>query len=205
MLRAHRLIHKTLASPATIIDTITLDRQSRYRRRVLLKTDSGRDLMLDLETATYMADGDLLELQDGGGSIRVIAAPEPLLEIHVADPLALARVAWHLGNRHTPAEITAHAIYIHPDHVLEEMVIGHGAYVHHVMRPFEPEGGAYGGKGPLLESHHSHSHTQAHSHNHAHSEAHSHTHGDGHAHAHTHASTSHTVAGKRIPTPVKKS
>ena len=201
MLRANRLIAKPIASTAVIIDTITLDRQSRYRRRVLLKTDSGRDLMLDLETAAYMADGDLLALQVGGEFIRVIAAPEPLLEIHVGDPLALARIAWHIGNRHTPAEITAHAIYIQPDHVLEEMVVGHGAHVHHVMRPFEPEGGAYGGKGPLLESHHSHSH----GHSHTHSETHTHTHGDGHSHSHAHASTSHTVVGKRIPTSVKKS
>jgi urease accessory protein len=199
MLRAIRLIPKAEVGSAGIAGTITLDRQSRYRRRVLLKADSGHDLMLDLETATYMADGDMLELADGGGFIRVIAAPEPLLEIHVTDPLALARVAWHIGNRHTPAEITAHAIYIQPDHVLEEMVTGHGAHVHHVVRPFEPEGGAYGGKGPLLESHHGHAHTRAHTH----SESHSHSHGE--AHAHAHASASQGAIGKRIPVPAKKS
>lgn len=196
MLRAHRLIPKAMAGAIAVADTITLDRQSRYRRRVLLEADSGRDLMLDLETASYMADGDLLELADGVGFVRVIAAPEPLLEIQVTDPLALARVAWHIGNRHTPAEITAQAIYIQPDHVLEAMVAGHGAHVHHVLRPFEPEGGAYGGKGPLVESHHSHSHA------HAHIEDHSHGHAE--AHAHAHASSSHSAVGKRIPLPAKK-
>jgi urease accessory protein len=186
MLRALRLIAKASAGSANTAHTITLDRQSRYRRRVLLKTDGGADLMLDLKTATYMADGDVLELAEGG-LVRVVAAPEPLLEIQAADVLALARVAWHIGNRHTPAEITPHAIYIQPDHVLEEMVTGLGAHARHVMRAFEPEGGAYGGNGPLLESHHGHSH------------AHSSSHDHGHDARHNHDPVGQPAIGKRIP------
>jgi urease accessory protein len=191
MLRAIRLIAKAQSSAAVPADTITLDRQSRYRRRVLLRTDGGHDLMLDLEAAVYMAEGDILELVDGG-RVGIIAAPEPLLEIHVDDALALARIAWHIGNRHTPAEITQHAIYIQPDHVLEAMVRGHGARVQHVMRPFEPEGGAYGGKGPLIESHHGHRHDH-------------HDHGDKPVETYSRGPENSNLIGKRIPDRAKKS
>lgn len=153
MLHATSLVRKAQLGPRAITDTVTLDRQARYRRRLVLKTDGGRELMLDLAEASYLADGDGLLLA-GGGIVLVRAAAEDLLEIHAVDAIALARIAWHLGNRHTPAQITGDAILIQPDHVLAEMVEGLGAHVHRVKRPFEPEGGAYGGHGPLHASHH---------------------------------------------------
>jgi urease accessory protein len=167
MLHAKSAVRKGQLGPRAIADTITLDRQSRYRRRVVLKTDGGRELMLDLSEATYLADGDGLQIA-GGGIVLVRAAAEDLLEIHAEDAVALARIAWHLGNRHTPAQITADAILIQPDHVLAEMVAGLGAHVRKVKQPFEPEGGAYGGHGPLHTSHH-HSHGHSHTHTHDHS------------------------------------
>jgi urease accessory protein len=173
MLRASDLVRKSAFGGRIAIDSITLDRQSRYRRRVLLTTDRGHELMLDLAEATYMAHGDALDLGNGT-YVKVIAAPEPLVEIHAHGPIELARIAWHIGNRHTACEIKHNALYIQPDHVLEEMVVGLGAHVHKVVRPFEPEGGAYGGNGPLNESHHGHS--AHHSHNHDHDHAHDHSH-----------------------------
>lgn len=160
-LRASSVLRAGELESAEIVDTITLDRQSRYRRRVLLTTDGGRELLLDLPEATYLAHGDGLAVE--GGVVLVKAAAEDLLEIHAADALALATIAWHLGNRHTPAEITRNAIYIQPDHVLAELVEQLGAHVHRVRRPFEPEGGAYGGKGPLHSGHH-HGHGGHHHH-----------------------------------------
>lgn len=193
MLRATALIRRAELDGRIAIDSITLDRQGRFKRRVLLETDRGHEVMLDLANATYMAHGDVLAL-DNGTYIKIIAAAESLLEIHAPTlskngPVELARIAWHIGNRHTPCEIGRSAIYIQPDHVLEEMVIGLGAHVHHVTRPFEPEGGAYGGKGPLLESHHghSHSHSQAKAHAHStHAQASSHSHAHSHSHSHGH-------------------
>ncbi len=175
MLHAGSVVRKAQLGPRTFLDTITLDRQSRHRRRLVLKTDTGRELMLDLAEATYLSDGDGLLLRDGG-VVLVKAAAEDLMEIHAADTLALARIAWHLGNRHTPAQITAGAILIQPDHVLAEMVEGLGAHVHRVKQPFEPEGGAYGGHGPLHASHHHHG---GHSHHHDHDD-HDHHHAPAH-------------------------
>jgi urease accessory protein len=155
MQRATSVVRKSDMAGRIAVDTITLPRAERYKRRIAMKSDRGHAFLLDLAEATYLADGDALALE-GGALIKVKAAAEPLLEIHAHGAADLARIAWHIGNRHTPAEVTAGAIYIQPDHVLQAMVIGLGAHVHHVMRPFEPEGGAYGGKGPLQEGHHHH-------------------------------------------------
>lgn len=143
---------------------ITLTREERYRRRVAWTTDSGEAFLLDLAEATYLADGDGLVLDDGR-VIVVRAAVEALLQITARDAPTLARIAWHIGNRHTPAQITPEAIYIQPDHVLTEMVRGLGGEVSDVMQPFEPEGGAYGGHGSLQHGHHHHG---GHAHEHPH-------------------------------------
>lgn len=175
MLRATTIVRRSEMQGRIAIDSITLDRQSRYRRRLSMTTDRGHEFLLDLPEATYLAGGDALELSNGA-LVKVLAAPEDLLEIHAHSTLELARIAWHLGNRHTPAEVTPTAIYIQPDHVLAEMVAGLGAHVHRVRRPFEPEGGAYGGNGPLHKGHH-----------HGSGGGHHHHHGDvEHAHSHDH-------------------
>lgn len=180
LLLAHAVRRRAEVAGATALDTITLDREARFRRRVRLTTDGGRALLLDLAEATYLAEGDALVTEDG--LVLVRAAAEPLMEVHARDALHLARMAWHLGNRHTPAEITEDAIYLQPDHVLEEMVVGLGGHVHHVLRPFEPEGGAYGGHRALEKGHHhaGHVHDHPHDHGHAHDPA------DDHAHGHPH-------------------
>ncbi|HXF52584.1 MAG TPA: urease accessory protein UreE [Hyphomicrobiaceae bacterium] len=128
-----------------VLDSITLEYRARCRRRGLVMTDTGRELMLDLGQVTRLRDGEVLALESGGGCIRVHAALEDLLEVRAPDRSSLARLAWHIGNRHVPAEIAADAIYIEADHVLEEMLIGLGAETSRVRRPFEPEGGAYAG------------------------------------------------------------
>lgn len=184
MLKATSVVRSDAVGALPVLDTITLDRQSRYRRRIRLQTDGGRDLLLDLNQATYLANGDALAVP--GGVVVVQAAAEDLLEIHTKDALALATIAWHLGNRHTPAEITPGAIYIQPDHVLAVMVEGLGAHVHKVRRPFEPEGGAYGGKGPLQAGHHHHGGGHGHHHHGPHDHTHGHDHDHDHHHGHEH-------------------
>jgi urease accessory protein len=101
------------------------------------------------------------------------------------------RIAWHIGNRHTAAEITADAIYIEDDHVLAEMVRGQGGTATPVMRPFQPERGAYEHDCGHDHGGHDHgAHSHAHDHHHGH-EHHGHEHGahdhGGHGHDHHHA------------------
>ena len=56
---------------------------------------------------------------------------------------ALVRMAWHLGNRHLPTDVTAERLRIRPDHVIEALARGMGARVESITAPFQPEGGAY--------------------------------------------------------------
>jgi len=144
------------------IDSVTLDYDRRTRRRIALTGAKGLAFLLDLPEAPVLRAGDGLKLEDGR-VVEVLAAPESLLEITCADELALARIAWHLGNRHLATEIDARVLHIRTDHVIEEMVIKLGAHVRHVQRPFNPEGGAYG-HGAV--SGHSHGHGHGHHHHH---------------------------------------
>ena len=124
------------------LDAITLAYVDRHRRRVRLAADSGETFLLDLPRATHFADGDGLELEDGG-YIRICAAAEPLIEIEAADAAALLRIAWHLGNRHLPLQVVGDRLRIRADHVLAEMVAGLGGRLSAVEAPFDPESGAY--------------------------------------------------------------
>src|ERR1700753_4081070 len=90
-------------------DTVVLDFDDRHRRRMAMSGTRGLEFLLDLENAVAVRGGDAVVLGDGR-LIEVVAAPEPLIEIRGADPLHLVRVAWHLGNRHLPTQITARGL-----------------------------------------------------------------------------------------------
>ena len=125
-------------------DTVTLAFLDRHRRRIRLVADSGEAFLLDLARAMHLADGDGLELADGG-FLRVRAAPEPILEIAAADSESLLRIAWHLGNRHLPLQVAGDRLRVRDDHVIAGMVIGLGGRVTRCEAPFDPEIGAYAG------------------------------------------------------------
>ena len=134
------ILKKEWTGPAT--DIVVLSYHDRHRRRIRLTGLNGTDLLLDLERATVLRDGDGLLLEDGR-LVNIKAAAEPLLSITCDDPSHLARIAWHLGNRHCPAAIEVDRILIRRDHVIEEMLRGIGAEVQPVIAPFDPERGAY--------------------------------------------------------------
>ena len=175
MLRATTVVRRPAVKPERVADSVTLDHEGRNRRRIALKGEGGLDFLLDLDKATALNDGDAVRLEDGR-LVQVKAAPQRLLEVRAENPLRLLRIAWHIGNRHTPAEITADAIYIEDDHVLAEMVRGQGGTATPATRPFQPERGAY--EHDCGHDHHSHGrHDHAHDH-------HGHDHGGpDHGHA----------------------
>ena len=150
-------------SPDAATDTVTLDFDDRFRRRKLFHTDARRAFMLDLAEAQVMRDGDGLPLSDGS-LVLVRAAPEPLLEVRAATHGDLMRLAWHLGNRHLPAELQAGRILIRFDHVIERMLVGLGAVLVKVDAPFNPEGGAYGEHNRDPGHHHGDHHPHGHDH-----------------------------------------
>lgn len=148
MIRATAIVRRAAVRPDKVADSITLDHGERHRRRVALTGEGGLAFLLDLADAVILDDGDAVKLEDGR-LVQVKAAPERLIEIRTSSPLRLMKLAWHIGNRHIPCEITDGALYIAEDHVLMEMVRGLGASAGIVTRPFRPERGAYdhGGHG----------------------------------------------------------
>jgi urease accessory protein len=173
---------------AAAADTVVLAFDDRHRRRMAMTGTRGLEFLLDLPEAVALRGGDALVLDDGR-MVEVVAAPEPLLEIRCIDPLHLVRVAWHLGNRHLPVQITAKALRIRRDHVIEDMVKGLGARVIEIEAPFDPEGGAYAAAEAHAHGHHDHGHRGHDHHHHDHSHDHHHDHDDhhhGHRHGHKH-------------------
>ncbi len=188
MLRATAIVRRPAVKADKVVDTVTLDHEGRNRRRVALTGDKGLAFLLDLDKATVLNDGDAVKLEDGR-LVQVRAAPQRLLELRAENPLRLLKVAYHVGNRHAPAEVTAEAIYIEEDHVLAEMARGQGCTVTAVMRSFQPERGAYE-HDCGHDHHHGHGHHDHH-HGHDHGHGHDHDHDHGHAHDHAHARHEH--------------
>jgi urease accessory protein len=120
-----------------------LDADERHCRRVVLKGEGGTAFLLDLPHAVALHHGDGLVL-DNGAIVRVDGKPEFLVEIAAANAAELARLAWHLGNRHTDVQVIGDKLRIRRDHVLEEMLRKLGAQLTPLEAPFEPETGAYG-------------------------------------------------------------
>lgn len=164
-------------------DTIVLDFDERHRRRIAMKGTNGLEFLLDLPEAVMLRGGDALVLEDGR-LVEVIAAAEPLAEIRVSEPRDLARLAYHLGNRHLSVQILANRIRIRRDDVIEDMARGLGAKIAQIEAPFDPEGGAYAG--PEIEEVHVHGPECGHDHG-----QHDHA---GHEHAaHDHAAHDHAA------------
>jgi urease accessory protein len=139
---------------ASAIDRVVLDAAERHRRRIVLTGERGTEFLLDLPHAAALRDGDGLVLEDGA-IVRVAGKPEPLVEVGAASAHALARLAWHIGNRHTDLQVVGDTLRIRRDHVLEDMLRGLGARLTPIEAPFDPEPGAYG---------HGHSHDHGHGH-----------------------------------------
>jgi urease accessory protein len=142
MRRASSVCRADSVQESLVIDRVVLDADERHRRRITLAGERGTVFLLDLPHATALRDGDGLVLDDGA-IVRVAGKPEPLVEIAAASPHELARLAWHIGNRHTDLQVVGERLRIRRDHVLEDMLRGLGARLMPIEAPFDPEPGAY--------------------------------------------------------------
>lgn len=128
---------------------LAYDQRRKCRQRVRLQ--SGQEAGLFLPRGTLLREGDIL-ISENGLRIAVQAAPEKVSIARIDDALRLARIAYHLGNRHVAVQVLPDRLVYRHDHVLDDMVRGLGGSVTVATRPFEPEEGAYHGGG------HAHSH-----------------------------------------------
>jgi urease accessory protein len=121
------------------IDRVILSYDERFLRRKRLTCVSGDSFMVDLAETISVEDGDAFLLDDGR-KVAVVAAEEPVVRVMGN----LARLAWHIGNRHTPCQVADGHLVIRRDPVIEAMLKGLGATLTLHIAAFRPEGGAYG-------------------------------------------------------------
>lgn len=159
-------------APVEVHGTVVLDYDARLMRRKRLVTEAGEGFLVDLPAVTNLDPYWGFELEDGR-AIALRPAAEEVLVI-TGD---LPRLAWHIGNRHTPCQIFPDRLVIRADHVLEAMLAGLGATVTRARAPFAPESGAYG-TGRTM----GHDHGPSHGHDHDHGHGHHHHHDHGHHH-----------------------
>ena len=138
---------------------LILPYELREKSRLRAALASGEEVAVFTVRGTVLRHGDLLR-GDDGRIVKITAAPEATYRVECTTPLALLRCAFHLGNRHTQAQVGDHAgkgfLRIRKDPVLKDMLAGLGATVTEEEAPFEPESGAYGG---------GHHHDDGHPHN----------------------------------------
>jgi urease accessory protein len=164
------------AGPAPI-DSLILSSEQRRVQAAHLIGVNGTAIGLMLPEPVMLRAGDLLELDDGS-AVEIVIAPEPLVEIRGNDLTHLARIAWHLGDRHVPVQILSNRLRMRRDAALESLLKGLGARLTEIEAPFDPEGGAYAAP----DAHqHSHDHSAHDHHDHGHDHHH---HGSTHRHSH---------------------
>ncbi len=160
MLHATTLVRAMdiLDDPARKIpfDLAVLTSEERHVRRKVITLFHGDKVLVDFAEAVVLNHQDVLVLDDGRHA-EVIAAEEELHDIRGRDPVHLAELAWHIGNRHLPAQVDEGRILILRDHVIKAMLEGLGAAVVDTYEIFAPMRGAYSG---------GHGHSQGHAHGH---------------------------------------
>jgi urease accessory protein len=184
MPRATRVLHAAERRDTPVVDTLILSYAQRQAQKGFLFGIKGICVELDFPEAVRLRTDDALLLDDGG-LVEVVAEPEPLIEVRAADLASLARLAWHLGDRHVPVQVLERRLRLKRDPAVEALLERLGAKVVAIDAPFEPEGGAYAAPAGDHDHHH-HDHGHDHDHDHDHDHHHHDHHGHDHHHDHKH-------------------
>jgi urease accessory protein len=169
-MRATRILAAGDRRDRPVVDTVILDYAQRSAQKSAVTGVKGGAFEIDLHQPARLRTDDLLLLEDGG-LVEVVAAAEPLIEARAADVAGLARLAWHLGDRHVPVQVLPNRIRARRDAAIEALLKSLGAKVAAIEAPFEPEGGAYESSHAPDHAHHDHDHGHDH-HGHAHGHHH---------------------------------
>jgi len=168
MLRITQRLPEPSAAGARVDARLVLPFERRSRSRFRARLEGGEEVGVVLARGQILRGGDLL-LADDGRVIEVGAAPEQVSTLRAPDARLLARVAYHLGNRHVALQIGEGWLRYAHDHVLDALALALGAQLTVEQAPFEPEAGAYDrGHDHHHHHHHQHEHEPDHGHGHGH-------------------------------------
>jgi urease accessory protein len=142
MLEIKERVPASYASHVRAMSRLELPFELRQKTRQRARLASGEEVALMLPRGAVLRGGELLLASDGR-MVEVIASPESVLHVECSSAEALARAAYHLGNRHVPVEVGNGYLRLAADHVLEQMLKGLGARITAMQASFEPESGAY--------------------------------------------------------------
>jgi urease accessory protein len=159
MKRAIAVLPAGIASDLRVVDTLLLDYSQRERPQGSHTALRGAQIEMALTGGARLRTDDRLVLDDDT-LIEIVAQPEPLYELRASHSSELARMAWMLGDRHLPVDITERRLRVRRDPVVETMLGSSGVRMTPIEAPFEPEGGAYS-PGTAAASH-DHVHDHAH-------------------------------------------
>ena len=189
MPRAIRVLPAADRKEGRVVDTLILPFAQRQAQQGFLFGVNGTCVELDLPEPVRLRTDDALVLDDGS-LLEVVAEAEPLIEARAADLPSLARLAWHLGDRHVPVQVLERRLRVRRDPAVEVLLESLGAKLTVLEAPFEPEGGAY--EAPATgHHHHDHDHHDHGHHHHHHDDHHRDHHHDHHGHDHGHGHHDH--------------
>jgi len=184
MPRTIRVLTAAERQGATVVDTLILPFAQRQAHKGFVFGLKGTCVELDLPEPVRLRTDDAFLLDDGG-LVEVVAEPEPLIEVRATDIAALARLAWHLGDRHVPVQVLERRLRLKRDPAIEALLQGLGAKIVVIDAPFEPEAGAYA-TAVSGHAHHDHDDHHHHGHDHGHRDHDDHKHSHDHSHDHPH-------------------
>ena len=163
MLRVVRVVTSPGADARHIDSVILNSEQRRLQTGLFTGVMNGTQIGAMLPEPVLLRNGDALELDDGY-TVDVVVEPEPLVEIRGNDLTHLARLAWHLGDRHVPVQVFGNRLRMRRDPTLETLLQGLGARLTAIEAPFDPEGGAYVSRIAHDHQVHDHDHHDHHDH-----------------------------------------
>ena len=162
MLRAVAILRAGQKHTGEIADTLLLDYDQRRAPGGVLTGLKGARIEIALANSLSLATDDCLILEDGR-LVEVVARPEPLLEVRAGNVASMARLAWHLGDRHIAAQLHERRLRVRRDPATEKLLASLAVNMLAIEAPFEPEGGAYSGGDPHhrpSHPHHGHGHCE---------------------------------------------
>lgn len=132
-----------LEQPAGNADySVILPWEKRIKSRLRVTLSCGLEAGIVLPRGSILRGGDTL-ISTSGKRAVVDSEKEKVSIVRISNPVSLAKLCYHLGNRHVALEIGDDYVkYLH-DHVLDEMILGLGGTVSSELASFEPEHGAY--------------------------------------------------------------
>ena len=144
--------HKIVQRAEKPFDLISLSYEARFKRRLKLTTDGGFDFLLNLSKAVELPVGGAIILEDGK-EIEIAALNERLYIVKPENNASLAKIAWHIGNRHMPCAIYEKYLMIQENAVLRDMLEKLNCSIEEISAPFFPMTGAYGQGRTFSHSH----------------------------------------------------